>query len=96
MLKSPACLVQVGPVASHMLGMPSAMELNVLKSEPLVPVLSPASREVVAGIYITLSVDIYNISVPQKELKDVSTQFLPQTGHPCIHTPGLQTSLSSG
>ena len=61
-----------------------------------IPVLSPASREVVAGIYITLSVDIYNISVPQKELKDVSTQFLPQTGHPCIHTPGLQTSLSSG
>lgn len=41
----------MGPVASHMLGKHSAMELNVLKSETLVTALSLASREVAAGTH---------------------------------------------
>lgn len=85
--------MQVGPVASQMLGKHSAMELNVLKSETLGTALSlhPEKWQLV---HTTLPVDIYKINRSQKELKYVSTHF-PHTGHPCIHTLSLQTSSSS-
>lgn len=83
----------MGPVASHTLAKHSAVELKFLKSEPSVPAcLQHPERQWL--VHIAVSVDIYNISMPQKELKYVSTQFPPPNWTSLYSNSGLTNQLS--